>query len=69
MCELREMYNRIEAANPMVPVVALAIVRRRNNTDHAGAEKRRRDFIDGNGADMGAALDFCVVYLTLHVLK
>ena len=60
------LYLNIQASNPMIPVVALAIVKRYNAGEVAGADARRDAFEDNHGREMGNALDMCVVCLRMY---
>ena len=63
---LAEMYCRIKRANPMIPVIALGIVKMERAGNETGAIERRNQFEANYGSEMAQALDVCTLFLRMY---
>lgn len=63
---LGELYEDIKRANPMLPVLALGIVKAERRGDTNNAHERRAKFQANYGDEMTGALDICTLYLRMY---
>lgn len=63
---LAEMYDLIQHANPLIPVIALGIYKAEKAGDLDGANERRARCLDNHGIEFVNALDTCLLYFRLY---